>query len=255
MPAFVIAPAYVAPPPNNVIFANIHNTTVINNVINNPASSNGIAGSGAAAASLPPAAAQKANLIQPQQRPGLTAPSNAPVQSSLPSAGPAQTSVTGALSAPTPQNPAGKALPGLNGQALAKPNIATAPTTNPLPPSGAKPPAHQPVAKPKMATAPAGQPGAVNDTSKITPALVAPATKPPANTVNVAPKKPLPPAQPPKPTPPPAVAGVTPPSPKATTPQAQPRLQQQAQRIQPPRLPSRPPVPAKSGCKPGQNCR
>ncbi len=34
MPAFVVAPAYVAPPPNNIVFNNIHNTTVINNVIN-----------------------------------------------------------------------------------------------------------------------------------------------------------------------------------------------------------------------------
>jgi uncharacterized caspase-like protein len=34
IPAYVQPPVYVAPPPNNVIFANIHNTTVINNVIN-----------------------------------------------------------------------------------------------------------------------------------------------------------------------------------------------------------------------------
>ncbi len=34
--SIVRAPVYVAPPPNNVIFANIHNTTVINNVINQP---------------------------------------------------------------------------------------------------------------------------------------------------------------------------------------------------------------------------
>ncbi len=34
IPAYVRPPVYVAPPPNNIIFANIHNTTVINNVIN-----------------------------------------------------------------------------------------------------------------------------------------------------------------------------------------------------------------------------
>src|SRR5579871_4728044 len=34
IPAFVVAPAYIAPPPNNIVFNNIHNTTVINNVIN-----------------------------------------------------------------------------------------------------------------------------------------------------------------------------------------------------------------------------
>jgi len=32
--AYVVAPAYVAPPRNNIIFNNIHNTTVINNTIN-----------------------------------------------------------------------------------------------------------------------------------------------------------------------------------------------------------------------------
>jgi uncharacterized caspase-like protein len=34
IPVFVRAPVYVSPPPNNIIYANIHNTTVINNVIN-----------------------------------------------------------------------------------------------------------------------------------------------------------------------------------------------------------------------------
>ena len=36
IPVYVRAPVYVAPPPNNIIYANIHNTTVINNVINRP---------------------------------------------------------------------------------------------------------------------------------------------------------------------------------------------------------------------------
>ncbi|MEO6382062.1 MAG: caspase family protein [Nitrobacter sp.] len=36
IPAYVSAPTYVQPPPNNIIFTNIHNTTVINNVINRP---------------------------------------------------------------------------------------------------------------------------------------------------------------------------------------------------------------------------
>src|SRR5712671_7299733 len=36
IPVYVRAPVYVVPPPNNIIFANIHNTTVINNVINQP---------------------------------------------------------------------------------------------------------------------------------------------------------------------------------------------------------------------------
>jgi hypothetical protein len=36
IPVYVQPPVYVVPPPNNIIFANIHNTTVINNVINQP---------------------------------------------------------------------------------------------------------------------------------------------------------------------------------------------------------------------------
>jgi uncharacterized caspase-like protein len=36
IPVYVQPPIYVAPPPNNIIFANIHNTTIINNVINQP---------------------------------------------------------------------------------------------------------------------------------------------------------------------------------------------------------------------------
>ena len=38
IPVYVGAPVYVVPPPNNIIFVNIHNTTVINNVINRPPS-------------------------------------------------------------------------------------------------------------------------------------------------------------------------------------------------------------------------
>lgn len=37
IPAFYSPPVYVAPPPNTIIFNNIHNTTVINTVINQPA--------------------------------------------------------------------------------------------------------------------------------------------------------------------------------------------------------------------------
>src|ERR1700686_1708758 len=36
IPVYVRPPIYVAPPPNNIIFNNNHNTTVINNVINQP---------------------------------------------------------------------------------------------------------------------------------------------------------------------------------------------------------------------------
>ena len=88
IPVYVRAPVYVAPPPNNIIYTNIHNTTVINNVINRPPqaqpapalspganvlpNANGappppVAAApapGGATPTLPPAVAQKATLIQ-----------------------------------------------------------------------------------------------------------------------------------------------------------------------------------------------
>ena len=60
MPAFVVAPTYVAPPPNNIVFNNIHNTTVINNVINvqpPPVAAGNAAAAAAAAAGAAPVGA------------------------------------------------------------------------------------------------------------------------------------------------------------------------------------------------------
>src|SRR6202521_2745104 len=84
IPVYVRQPIYVAPPPNNIIFNNIHNTTVINNVINQapqpgpaapgaaapqPGAAKGTPGPGgaiptAAGPALPPSVAQRASLIQ-----------------------------------------------------------------------------------------------------------------------------------------------------------------------------------------------
>src|SRR6516225_8311618 len=70
MPAFVRPPVYVAAPPNNVIFNNIHNTTVINTVINNPApppaaiAAAGGPRTGTLGPTLPNSVAQRASLIQ-----------------------------------------------------------------------------------------------------------------------------------------------------------------------------------------------
>lgn len=63
IPAYVQPPVYVQPPPNNIIFANIHNTTVINQVINQPPP---VAPNPAAPVVLPPAA------------PGVAAPGVSP---------------------------------------------------------------------------------------------------------------------------------------------------------------------------------
>src|ERR1700730_4540305 len=93
IPVYVQPPVYVAPPPNNIIFANIHNTTVINTVINQPAqpvagaaAPNTQTGAGAAAKGgpgpsgvtpagagsqiqPPPSVKQKALLIQQGKQP------------------------------------------------------------------------------------------------------------------------------------------------------------------------------------------
>lgn len=92
IPVYVRAPRYVAPPPNNIVFANIHNTTVINNVINRPLPPPGAgpgpgrgapgaaaplgarggipaAAPGAASPALPPSVAQRATLIQQGKAP------------------------------------------------------------------------------------------------------------------------------------------------------------------------------------------
>jgi uncharacterized caspase-like protein len=168
VPLWVNPPVYVAAPPENVIFNNIHETTIINNntnVINPGAAGVGAAGvaagvavgaaAGAIAAkvALPPSLAQKAAISGGQGAPG--APAGQPA--AMPPAGqtlPGTTSGVPGVPLPGPaakpamppagqpgilpstRLPAGHELPGMPGV--------------PLPGPGAKP-----------ATPPAGQPGAV----------------------------------------------------------------------------------------------
>jgi hypothetical protein len=129
-PVWINSPAYVVPPPGNVIFNNIHNTTIINNggpVINpgspNPYPASGLptaagVGAGVAAAAiaakvaLPPSVARKATLIGggnsglPAKTPGQPASGALPGQ-------------PGAL--PSTALPPGHALPGANGKPLPGP--------------------------------------------------------------------------------------------------------------------------------------
>jgi uncharacterized caspase-like protein len=109
IPIWCSHPAYLVPPPNNVIFNNIHNTVIINNVTNvvtiknqngqvilsNPGAVAGVH-SAALAAPLPPSLANKAAQSQPH---GTGATSTIPLQQSG-------------------KVPVGSPLPGLNGQAL-----------------------------------------------------------------------------------------------------------------------------------------
>ena len=103
VPLWVNPPVYVAAPPENVIFNNIHDTTIINNntnVINPGAAGVGAAGvaagvavgaaAGAIAAkvALPPSLAQKAAISGGQGAPGAPAgqPGAVPPATRLPAA-------------------------------------------------------------------------------------------------------------------------------------------------------------------------
>ncbi|MFZ1882577.1 MAG: caspase family protein [Rhodoplanes sp.] len=146
VPVWVQPPVYVAPPPpNNVIFANIHNTVVINQAANAvsittpsgqpvaprvvqpmPGRSTppqGLAPTGVTAAaigpSLPPSVARRASLIQGPRGVAPTAPGQvlpgtraAPIVPGQPRPGP------NALGQPVPQSTLQQPLPGAGGQGL-----------------------------------------------------------------------------------------------------------------------------------------
>src|SRR3954452_18618882 len=169
IPVYVRAPRYVAPPPNNIIFANIHNRSVINNVINRPsqpaAPVSGLGtkaggrpgspvapGQGGAAPTLPPAVAQRATLIQQGKAPvPPSAAINPAARANLPGG------QAGRPNGPVPANAPG-ALP--SNQAL--------PRSNALPVPGAR---GAPAAPPTAAVSP----GAVNPNARLAPGASPPA--------------------------------------------------------------------------------
>jgi uncharacterized caspase-like protein len=157
VPIWCELPAYVVPPPNNVIFANIHNTVEINNTTNivtitnragqtttlnaqPPAASAGTAGTaGRRGAShgapvigpaLPPSVAQRALTIRNQNRPppgGRAQPGQSgqqfpthPGQRSPQLLGKPLPGTNGLTLPPTTQSrqPVGQSLPGIGGQPL-----------------------------------------------------------------------------------------------------------------------------------------
>ncbi|WKA31679.1 caspase family protein [Bradyrhizobium roseum] len=172
IPVYYRPPRYVAPPPNNIIFANIHNRAAINTVINRRPGAgegsapvggpggrpNGRPGApvapgqvGGATPTLPPAVAQRATLIQQGKAPvPPSAAINPAVRTGLPGA-PGQ---VGRPSAPLPANaPAG--LP--SNQVSPRPNPLPVPGARgaPPPPSAAVPPAG---VTPNARVAPGGSP-------------------------------------------------------------------------------------------------
>jgi uncharacterized caspase-like protein len=258
VPAWVRPPAYVAPPPpNNVIYQNVHNTVVVNNVSNTvtitqpsgqtqtiappppPPPSAAAPGAPAPAPApaavgpaLPPSVAQKAATLRTQSPPGTATPNSI---------------APGTPAATTTQPPgrSGQPLPGMHGQPLphapgapgapAAPSAAVAPGV-PLPsPPGTKPGA--PPAPASTATAPAAttpaptggaKPGA--PPSHVPAARLAPTPAPGATTGTISPATPsaAAPATPPsapgtggRPTSPPAPGAshaTAPPAPSAIKP-------------------------------------
>jgi uncharacterized caspase-like protein len=167
IPVFVRSPAYVAPPPNNIIYQNIHNTTVINTVINQPPPPPPAAGPALGPGSLAPAVAGRATPAGPAvpqavvQRAALIQQGKAP----MPPSATIQPTVKPGIAAPTRANVA----PATTAQPPASP--AKLPQANTLPAPGT--PGAQPAGAPGAGT-PKGTPG---------PTATAPAANAPAATL------------------------------------------------------------------------
>jgi uncharacterized caspase-like protein len=187
IPVYVRAPVYVAAPPNNIIFANIHNTTIINTVINRPpapvapgssgagglpgalgtkaAPGQGAVAPGGAGPALPAAVAQKASLIQQGK---LPMPPSASINPAKPGTPAAPLGQKVAPAAPLPANVSPNALP--QGQGVPKANALPVPGAKGAPPV------------PPATTGPA--PTAPNSNAKLAPANQ-PATTAPAPAPNL----------------------------------------------------------------------
>lgn len=213
IPVYVRAPVYVAPPPNNIIFANIHNTTVINTVINKPPAApvapttgNSSAAQAAAAAAsgtqvgagpqVPNVVKQQAQAIQrnqvaltPSQNAFIANPTARPsalIRTNAPAPGPQGAAPQGAGpqgAAPQGTLPQGAALPkqntlpGMGGTQLPQTGKGSAP--GPTPPGGA--PANTAGLPPSPSPAPTG-PAAGGVNPNVSPKSLA--TTPPANLPN-----------------------------------------------------------------------
>jgi len=280
MPIYVRPPVYVRPPPNNVIFANIHNTRVINTVINRPPQpgafgpgagntqhggkgaafrpgAKGAPGQGgaipaAAGPALPPAVAQRASLIQQGKLPMPPSASiNPAARTGVPGAPHGQ---RGAPAAPLPANVTPNALP--QGQALPRANALPVPGARGAPPVHPGAAGHAPGApNPSARLAPQNQPATTS------PATAAPHLPGAAGAPKAGGLAPVPGAKPivpeagrrPIPPPPPPVAALPRATPPATSnvhiqraappPPAPPRPAPQAMRTAPPPPPPSRPAP------------
>jgi uncharacterized caspase-like protein len=280
IPVYVRAPIYVAAPPNNIIFANIHNTGVINNVINRPAQGGvspaakggpgqgGVTPAGAGPA-LPRSAVQRATLIQENKVPMPASALINPAAKGAPGATPANVRPNALPQQSTlPQSSLPKAnalpVPGTKGAPPAPPGTPGAVTPNARLPSedrrlnepakGANP-AVVPVKPPVAQTEPVRPESREKREPQPPP--------PPPSRPAVAPAKPVPPppkveraepprraAPPPRPAPPPPRAAPPPPRAAPPPPRAAPPPPRPAP--PPPRAapPPRPAAPAAKKCPP-----
>src|SRR6266849_5491926 len=244
IPVYVQQPVYVVPPPNNIIFANIHNTTVINNVINRPPP--------------PVPVAPGAGNVRPNARGGVVPPVS-PSASINPAARPGTPGTPsgqrGGPNTPLPTNVTPNALP--PGQALPRANTLPVPGSRgapPVPPGATGPAPGAP--NPNARLAPQGQPGTPPPGAPNLPggagaprapgAVPAPAAVQPraGGSVQAPEAKPVVPEaarRPNAPPPPPPPKSVT--APPRPVPQAAPRPQPQIQRAEPPRRAAPPPPP------------
>jgi len=214
VPVWVAPPAYVvAPPANNVIYNNIHNTVVVNNVTNTVSVTNAAGQTRRIAPPAQPAAAGSAGVVHPVAAVGPSLPPSvaqkAAALPSQPAAGATpQPGAVGKPPTPTPTPgqaalPGGKPLPGAKGQP-------------PLPaPSG--PTAAAPASTPGVPAKPGTPPTAPNASKPATPGSPAaptaakPATSPkPPSAARPTPSAPKPAAT--SPSPQPSVAAKPPPA-------------------------------------------
>src|SRR6478609_1820173 len=277
VPVWVSPPRYVAPPPNNVIYNNVHNTVVVNNVTNtvtvtNPSGQTTTVqppvqasapaqarppGAPAVAApvaaigpALPPSVAQKAVTLQTQNPQGAVTPPSGPAQR-----------------ANQPPGKPGQPLPGLNGQPLPAPNAiprSSTPSTAVTP--GTAPPNSSPKPGTSSPQVPATGPAAPAAPS----AAVAPGTPAPArpNGIHALPIPPAAaggksgtPSQAPGASPSTPSAAITPESQSTETKRikpsvpsgggAQPRSQTPTAKLPPPSAPPKPAPPLPAPASPG----
>src|SRR5260221_5353081 len=145
VPVWVNTPEYVAPPPNNVIYNNIHNTVVVNNTTNTVVITNP---SGQSQTFSPPPQSP-ASQTQPP-----AAPRSSPSNAAIVGAGIAGAGAAALLAPSLPPSVAPKAIPIQNTNPPATPSHGPAQPTG-TPPANGKPPV---VGQPSPAPSPTQQP-------------------------------------------------------------------------------------------------